>query len=87
MLATSREPLRVPGEVTWRVPSLSLPRLVPGAPAEESLEAESVRLFATRAAQAAPGFELDGDNADAVASLFATASTGCRWRSSWRRRG
>ncbi len=58
VLATSREPLRIPGEVTWRVPSLSLPRLVPGAPAEESLEAESVRLFATRAAQAAPGFEL-----------------------------
>ena len=25
VLATSREPLRVPGEVTWRVPSLSLP--------------------------------------------------------------
>jgi hypothetical protein len=35
VLATSREPLRIPGEVTWRVPSLSLPRLVPGAPAEE----------------------------------------------------
>jgi predicted ATPase len=69
VLATSREPLRIPGEVTWRVPSLSLPRLVPGAPAEESLEAESVRLFATRAAEAAPGFELGGDNADAVAAL------------------
>ena len=69
VLATSREPLRIPGEVTWRVPSLSLPRLVPGASAEESMEAESVRLFATRAAQAAPGFQLDGDNADAVASL------------------
>ncbi len=68
VLATSREPLRIPGEVTWRVPSLSLPRLVPGAPAE-SLEAESVRLFATRAAQAAPGFELGGENAAAVASL------------------
>jgi predicted ATPase len=67
VLATSREPLRIPGEVTWRVPSLSLPR--PGATAEESLEAESVRLFATRAAQAAPGFELGGENADAVASL------------------
>ena len=26
VLATSREPLRVPGEVTWRVPSLSLPK-------------------------------------------------------------
>ena len=25
ILATSREPLRVPGEVTWRVPSLTLP--------------------------------------------------------------
>jgi predicted ATPase len=69
VLATSREPLRIPGEVTWRVPSLSLPRLVSGAPAAESLEAESVRLFAIRAAQAAPGFELDGENANAVASL------------------
>ncbi len=69
VLATSREPLRIPGEVTWRVPSLSLPRLILGAPAQEALEAESVRLFATRAAQAAPGFELGGENADAVASL------------------
>jgi predicted ATPase len=69
VLATSREALRIPGEVTWRVPSLSLPRLLPGTPAEESLTAESVRLFATRAAQAAPGFELGADNADAVASL------------------
>jgi predicted ATPase len=69
VLATSREPLRVRSEVTWRVPSLSLPRLVSGAPAEASLEAESVRLFTARAAQAAPGFELDGENADAVASL------------------
>lgn len=69
VLATSREPLRIPGEVTWRVPSLSLPGLVPGAPAEELLAAESVRLFATRAAQAAPGFALGGDNVDAVAAL------------------
>jgi predicted ATPase len=69
VLATSREPLRIPGEVTWRVPSLSLPRLVPGAPTQESLEAESVRLFTARAAQAAPGFELGEDNSDAVASL------------------
>ena len=69
VLATSREPLRIPGEVTWRVPSLSLPKLIAGAPAAESLAAESVRLFATRAAQAAPGFELDDDNSTAVASL------------------
>jgi predicted ATPase len=69
VLATSREPLRIPGEVTWRVPSLSLPRLVPGAPAEESLEAESVRLFTVRAGQAAPGFELDNENAVAISAL------------------
>ena len=69
VLATSREPLRVPGEVTWRVPSLSLPKLAAGALTGEELEAESVRLFAARAAQAAPGFELDDGNVVAVASL------------------
>jgi predicted ATPase/DNA-binding SARP family transcriptional activator len=69
VLATSREPLRVSGEVTWRVPSLSLPKLTDRSLSDDSLEAESVRLFAARAAQAAPGFELDGDNAIAIASL------------------
>ena len=69
VLATSREPLRVPGEVTWRVPSLSLPGLVDHSPLEGSLEAEAVRLFTVRAAQAAPGFELDDENAVAISSL------------------
>lgn len=69
VLATSREPLRVPGEVTWRVPSLSLPKLIDRSLSDESLEAESVRLFAARAGQAAPGFELDDDNAIAIAAL------------------
>ena len=69
VLATSREPLRVPGEVTWRVPSLSLPKLIDRSLSDESLEAESVRLFAARAGQAAPGFELDDDNAIAIATL------------------
>jgi predicted ATPase/DNA-binding SARP family transcriptional activator len=67
VLATSREPLRVPGEVTWRVPSLSLPAL--DRDPAEPLEAESVRLFATRAAQAVPGFKLEAGNAGAVAVL------------------
>ncbi len=69
VLATSREPLRVPGEVTWRVPSLSLPELVDHSPSEGSLEAESVRLFTVRAGQAAPGFELDGENVAAISAL------------------
>jgi predicted ATPase/DNA-binding SARP family transcriptional activator len=69
VLATSREPLRVSGEVTWRVPSLSLPKLIDRSLADEPLEAESVRLFAARASQAAPGFELDAGNAVAIAAL------------------
>lgn len=67
VLATSREPLRIPGEVTWRVPSLSLPKL--GERSRLDAEAESVRLFVVRAGQAAPGVELDDDNAVAVATL------------------
>ncbi|HEV7562080.1 MAG TPA: BTAD domain-containing putative transcriptional regulator [Solirubrobacterales bacterium] len=69
VLATSREPLRVPGEVTWRVPSLSLPQLSGDPDSPPALEAESVRLFSARAEQAAPGFEADGDNAAAIATL------------------
>jgi predicted ATPase/DNA-binding SARP family transcriptional activator len=67
VLATSREPLRVPGEVTWRVPSLSLPAL--DGDQGQPLEAESVRLFTARAAQASPGFELEDGNAIAIATL------------------
>jgi len=67
VLATSREPLRIPGEVTWRVPSLSLPKLGERSPSDP--EAESVRLFTVRAGQAAPGFALDDENAVAVETL------------------
>jgi predicted ATPase len=67
VLATSREPLRIPGEVTWRVPSLSLPKL--GERSPSAPEAESVRLFTVRAGQAAPGFELDDENAIAISAL------------------
>jgi predicted ATPase len=68
VLATSREALRVPGEVTWRVPSLSLPPPT-GATAADSSRAESVRLFAARAERSAPGFALEDGNAAAVTAL------------------
>jgi len=55
LLATSREVLRVPGEMAWQVPAL------PGA--------DAVRLFAERAALACPGFVIGPDNADAVARV------------------
>lgn len=68
VLATSREPLRVPGEVAWRVPPLSLPD-----PAEAGLDrlerSEAIRLFCQRAGDAAPGFALTPANAAAVAEV------------------
>jgi predicted ATPase/DNA-binding SARP family transcriptional activator len=68
VLATSREPLRVPGEITWRVPSLSLPSRADSS-ADRLLAAESARLFCDRAGLAAPGFELSDENAGAVGAL------------------
>ncbi len=53
VLATSREPIGISGEVTWRVPSLSLAD-------------DAVRLFSDRAAQVRPGFTINDDNAVAV---------------------
>jgi predicted ATPase/DNA-binding SARP family transcriptional activator len=69
VLATSREPLRVPGEVLWRVPSLAMadPRQLPTV--QELGGCESVRLFVERAIAAEPGFRLDEDNAPAVAEI------------------
>ncbi|MFO7571982.1 MAG: BTAD domain-containing putative transcriptional regulator [Gaiellaceae bacterium] len=68
VLATSREPLHVPGEVVYDVPPMSFPGERPVAPA--TLRAfDSVRLFEERAALARPSFELEGDNADAVARI------------------
>ena len=56
MLATSREPIGVPGEVTWRVPSLSL--------ADEAIE-----LFTDRACRVRPDFALSDDNTAAVREI------------------
>ena len=64
ILATSREPLRSPGETAWRVPSLSLPPPAGPAAADEDsvMQFESVRLFVERAQAARPGFELTPAN-------------------------
>ena len=69
ILATSREPLRVPGEVVFRVPSLDIPD--PERPLEPSelLRYEAARLFVERASAAAPGFALDEQNVVDVARI------------------
>jgi predicted ATPase len=69
VLATSREPLRVGGEVTWRTPSLALPDLRDLPPLARLAELESVRLFVERARDATPGFVLDATTAPAVAEI------------------
>jgi predicted ATPase/DNA-binding CsgD family transcriptional regulator len=68
VLVTSREPVRVPGEVVWRVRPLALPpdRL---ADPEQMTQVESVALFAERAGARRPGFIVDAGNADAVAAI------------------
>jgi predicted ATPase len=69
ILATSREPLRVPGEVVFRVPSLAIPD-PDGADTPETLsDYEAVQLFLERTRSVAPGFALDETNAGAVARI------------------
>ena len=55
VIATSREPLGVGGEVTWAVPPLS--------------DADGVDLFSDRARQARPHFSLRETDAEAVSSI------------------
>ena len=69
VLATSREPLHVLGEVTWRVPSLALPDAGEVSDLDRLSTIEAVRLFVERAADVTPGFQLDRDNAAAIAEI------------------
>ncbi|HLQ61101.1 MAG TPA: AAA family ATPase, partial [Candidatus Acidoferrales bacterium] len=55
VVATSREPLGVDGEVTWAVPPLS--------------DADAIDLFSDRARLALPQFRLRAEDADAVRSI------------------
>ena len=68
VVATSREALGVPGEVTFRLPSLSAAR-TRSAGIEEIADQEAVRLFIDRARLAKPGFTLNPANAVAVAEI------------------
>ena len=68
-VATSREPLRIAGEVVFRVPSLAIPDPDSLASPAESLAYEAVQLFAERGAAAMPGFSVDADNAADVARI------------------
>jgi predicted ATPase/class 3 adenylate cyclase len=69
ILATSREPLQIPGEAVLGLSTLTFPGpRVAGEP-EAALEYDSVRLFIERASAAHAGFRLDADNAVAIAAI------------------
>ena len=70
ILATSREPLGVAGELRWRVPSLAAPTDEPLAAAELRRYA-AVELFVTRVQSALPQFALTDDNAQTVGRICA----------------
>jgi non-specific serine/threonine protein kinase len=69
ILVTSRETLRIPGEVTWRVPSLTTPDPSNLPPLGELLNIEAVHLFIDRAAAAQPAFTLEPDHVTAIAQV------------------
>jgi predicted ATPase/DNA-binding SARP family transcriptional activator len=69
VLATSREPLRLRGEVVWRVPSLQLPDPQGDAHPARLARTESAQLFLERARDAVPGFRLDASTALPVARI------------------
>ena len=66
ILATSREPLRIDGEVSWRTPSLALPDAECVNDRVELGRIGSVDLFVRRASAAFPAFALTDDNARAI---------------------
>ncbi len=68
-LITSREALKIQGEVIWQVSSLSLPdsKLLPAI--EQLTQYEAIQLFVQRAALVQPNFVISNDNAHHIAGI------------------
>jgi predicted ATPase/DNA-binding SARP family transcriptional activator len=69
ILATSREALRISGEIPYRVPSLEIPGVDRDLVLDDFLKMESVKLFAERAKVVSQGFTVDNGNASAIARI------------------
>lgn len=81
VIATSREPLSVPGEYLIPVPPLDLPTGDAAEPLAQLRQNEAVMLFVERAAAASGKFELTHPTRP-PSSVSAAGSTVCLWRSS-----
>ncbi len=69
ILATSREALSIPGESVYIVPTLAVPDMRRLPSVKRLMQLESIRLFFERARAALPEFEINADNAAAVAGI------------------
>jgi predicted ATPase/class 3 adenylate cyclase len=69
ILTSSREVLRVAGEVAYQVPALSSPEKGRAIVLDELTRHEAVRLFIDRATAAQPKFRINDKNAEAVTEI------------------
>jgi predicted ATPase len=69
ILATSREPIGIPGEVIWNLSPLEVPEARGSVSFAEIERSPAVRLFVDRACAAQRSFVFGGDNVDAVAQI------------------
>jgi predicted ATPase/DNA-binding winged helix-turn-helix (wHTH) protein len=69
VLATSREPLRAPGECVHRLAPLEYPSAEIGTSALQALEFPAVQLFVERASECLEGYQLTDADAPAVAEI------------------
>jgi predicted ATPase/DNA-binding winged helix-turn-helix (wHTH) protein len=69
VLATSREPIRVPGEMLFRLAPLAMPEISDGLTAPIAMTYSAVQLFVERAAMCLGEFSLTDAHAPAVANI------------------
>jgi predicted ATPase/class 3 adenylate cyclase len=69
VIATSREVLRIGGEVAYRLSSMSLPDNAPNLDLSELGRYDAVRLFIERAVAANPDFTMTAESAPAIAEI------------------
>lgn len=69
IIASSREALRVAGESSYPVPSLSLARDGAGEAGAPNAQSEAVKLFVERATAARPAFRPGADNLSSISAI------------------
>ncbi|MGB7858886.1 MAG: BTAD domain-containing putative transcriptional regulator, partial [Acidimicrobiia bacterium] len=68
LIATSREPLRVPGEAVYEVPGMTLPDNETPTPTATD-QSDAVQLFRSRAGPATRSFDTDPDSESAIVEI------------------